>query len=196
MLSPHICGIYESVALRSFSFNEVVVEYYDGDAVLFENLDGFDVLRAAVDDDDEVAFALRNDLRDVLVQPVALIEAVRDEVAHVRALRERELHRYRGRRYAVHVVIAVDDDVRRRPEAAHQSRGVRVVGAQVELFEKPRQIGRKPVLHLFRHNVGRQAAHLKQRRLKGRAVEPCRYLRRYFRLRVYVERILGAANYQ
>ena len=174
----------------------MVVEYYDGDAVLFENLDGLDVLRAAVDDDDEVAFALRNDLRDVLVQPVALIEAVRDEVAHVRALRERELHRYRGRRYAVHVVIAVDDDVRRRSEAAHQSRGVRVVGAQVELFEKSRQIGRKPVLHLFRHNVGRQAAHLKQGRLKGRTVEPCRYLRRYFRLRVYVERILGAANYQ
>ena len=89
-----------------------MVEDYDGDAVLFENLDGLYVLRAAVDDDDEVAFALRNDLRDVLVQSVALVEAVRDEVAHMRALRERELHRYRGRRYAVHVVIAVDDDVR------------------------------------------------------------------------------------
>ena len=57
----------------------MVVEYDDGDAVLFENLDGLDVLRAAVDDDDEVAFALRYDLRDVLVQAVALIEAVRDE---------------------------------------------------------------------------------------------------------------------
>ena len=113
-----------------------MVEDDHRDAALFERLDSLDVLRSAVDDDHQVAAALRDRGRDVIMQSVALIETVRDEIADMGPAHKREFHRDRRRGDAVDVIVAVDYDVGGVGQPTHQFGRFIIFCAQVELLQQ------------------------------------------------------------